>query len=230
MRRRKRGVGVVKAFDVAVDDDGDRYRRLDGAHRRPVGAAFVELAAGAAMHRDKPHAGLFRSPGEIGGVARKIVPAKPHFQRHRNTHRLHHRLDQSERMIEVAHQRRTRRAVGDVLCRAAHIDVDNIGAGIFGDARAFRHPARFATGQLDDMQSRAMILDAPVRVALAVRQRGRCCHFGDHQAGAQARGQASERSIGHAGHRRQKHRIWRRDWADGEALHGVLMPPIHAGK
>src|SRR5208282_6578922 len=33
LRRLKRRVGVVETFDVAVDDDRDRYRLLDGAHR-----------------------------------------------------------------------------------------------------------------------------------------------------------------------------------------------------
>src|SRR5450759_3143128 len=38
---------VVVGTNVAIDDDRDRYRLLHRAHRRPVGAAVVELAAGA---------------------------------------------------------------------------------------------------------------------------------------------------------------------------------------
>ena len=58
--RRKRSVGIVEASDVAVDDDRYRDAVLDGAHRRPVGAPVIELAAGAAMHRDELDAGLLR--------------------------------------------------------------------------------------------------------------------------------------------------------------------------
>src|SRR5262249_61815464 len=45
--RGERHVSIVEAFDVAVDDDWDRYRVFDLTHGRPVGAAFVELTAGA---------------------------------------------------------------------------------------------------------------------------------------------------------------------------------------
>ena len=60
LRRRQRRVGVVEAFDVAIDDDRDRHGLLDGAHRRPVGAPLVELAARAAVHGDETHAGAVR--------------------------------------------------------------------------------------------------------------------------------------------------------------------------
>ena len=39
--------------------------------------------------------------------------------------RAHHRLDQPQRMIEVAHQRRARQPARDLLRRAAHVDVDD---------------------------------------------------------------------------------------------------------
>ena len=47
------------AADIAVDDDRHADGVLDRAHRAPVGRAGVELAAGAAMHRDHFHAGFF---------------------------------------------------------------------------------------------------------------------------------------------------------------------------
>ncbi len=223
MRSGKRRIGVVEAFDVAVDDHRDRHGRLDGAHRRPIGAAFVELAARAAMHSHEPYAGPLRPPRQLGRVARKIVPAEPHFQRHWNAHRGHHGLDQRERMRKIPHQRRSRRAARDVLGRAAHVDVDDAGAGTFRNARAFRHPARLAAGKLHDVQPRPVILDAPPRHALAVGERRARRHFRDHQPRAQPGGHAPERRIGDARHRRQQHRIGQRDGADGNGLlHGGL--------
>ena len=56
---RQRAFGVVERTNVAIDDDRNRHRLLDGAHRRPVGAAVVELAARAAMHGDHVNAGGF---------------------------------------------------------------------------------------------------------------------------------------------------------------------------
>ena len=70
--RRKRRVGIVKTFDVAVDDDRDGDCVLDRADRRPIGAALVELAAGAAMHRNEPHA----------GVLPRAAPARARYAKH----------------------------------------------------------------------------------------------------------------------------------------------------
>ena len=121
--RRKRRVGIVKTFDVAVDDDRDGDCVLYRAYRHPIGAALVELAAGAAMHRNEPHAGCFRAPRQFGRVAQSIIPAEPHLQSDRHPHRADHRLDQSERMIEITHQRRAGLAAGDVARRTTHVDV-----------------------------------------------------------------------------------------------------------
>ena len=51
-------------------------------------------------------------------------------------------LDQVERMIEVAHQRRAGLPVGDLLGRAAHVDVDDLGAR----ASAMRAPSAIQCG------------------------------------------------------------------------------------
>ena len=206
----KRRVGVIKALDVAIDDHGDRHGVLDGAHRRPVGAPFVELAARAAVHGDKPHAGLFGTPRQLRRVARTVVPAEPHFQGDRHLDRLHHRVDQGERVIEIAHQRRTGFAIGDVLGRTAHIDIDDGGAGSFGHARAFGHPARFAAGKLNHMQSRAMILDPQCGIALSVGECRASGHFRDDEARALVRNLSAERRIGDPRHGCQKHGIWHR--------------------
>jgi hypothetical protein len=136
-----------------LNHDRDRYGVFDLAHRRPVGAAFVELAARAAMDGDKPHARSLRAPRQLGGVMRAVVPTKPHLQRHRHAHHAHHGIDQGQRMIEIAHQRRAGSAVDHVLGRAPHIDVDDVGAETLGDARAFGHPARFAAGELHHVRT-----------------------------------------------------------------------------
>ena len=185
----QRDVGIVEWLNVAIDDDRDRDRLLDGAHRRPVGMAVVELAAGTAVHGDKRDARLFGAARQIGRVERGVVPAKPHFQRHRNLDRRHDCLDQGERMVEIAHQRRTGLAVGDVFGRAAHVDVDDLGAARLGDARAFGHPLRLAARDLHDVVSDAVPFGAKARIALALRERRAGHHLGDDEAGAQHRGQ-----------------------------------------
>ena len=71
-----------------------------------------------------------------------VIPAQPHFQRDRHAHGGDGCLDQGQGVIEIAHQRRAGGAVGDLLGRAAHVDVDDVRALRLRDAGAFRHPMR----------------------------------------------------------------------------------------
>ena len=68
-----------------------------------------------------------------------------------------------------------------MLRRAAHVDVDDRGAGALGDARAFGHPARFAAGKLHDMQAGAVVFEAPPGDAFAFSERGAGRHFRDDE-------------------------------------------------
>ena len=90
-------------------------------------------------------------------------------------------------MIEVAHQRRARLPVGHVLGRAAHVDVDDLGARALGDARALRHPVRLTTGKLHDMDAGALSFGAQHGVAVAFDQKFARGHFGDDKAGPELR-------------------------------------------
>jgi hypothetical protein len=92
-------------------------------------------------------------------------------------------------MIEVAHQRRSRLPVGDVLGRASHVDVDDFGAGAFGNARALRHPVRLAAGELNDMDAGALAFGAQHGVAAAFDQRIACRREQRQAAGHQVRRQ-----------------------------------------
>ena len=139
-RHFERGHGLLERCDIAVDDERNADRIPDGAHRAPVGLALVELAARAAMHRNQLHAGGLRAARQFRRVERAIVPAEPHLQRHRHFHRRYRRLDQPQGVVEIAHQRRAGLAAGHVARRTAHVDIDDVGAGGFGDPRALRHP------------------------------------------------------------------------------------------
>ena len=208
---------------VAVMKDG----KVDAMHSEDVAAALVELEG-------RPWAEWgYKSPRPItkNQVAAHLKPfsisPKQTFLngRNRNGYRLHHRFNERQRMVEVAHQRRAGLAAGHVPRRAAHIDIDDVGASVGGDRGAFRHPARLAAGDLHHVQSAAVILDAPPRDTLlrgapAAGKRRTCGHFRDHKAGAKPRREPPERRIGDARHRRQKHRIGQRDRADSEAFHG----------
>ena len=107
-------------------------------------------------------------------------------------------------MIEIAHQRRAGLAAGNVPRRAAHVDVDDVGAGGFRDPRALGHPVRLATRQLDHVRTDPGRFAAQLRHRAAVHQIVAGGHFGDHESGAEGRGQTSKGRVGDARHRRQK--------------------------
>ena len=190
---------------------------LHGAHRGPVRAALVELAARAAVHGDHADAGGLRAARKLGRVDRIVVPAEPHLQRHRHRDRADRRLDQRQRMIEIAHQRGARLPVGHVLRRAAHVDVDDFGARGFGDARALRHPVRLAAGKLHDVRAGALAFHPQHGVGAAFDQRVARGHLRDDEAGAELRHEPAERCIGDAGHRREQNRILHCNIADAES-------------
>ena len=66
------------------------------------------------------------------------------------------------------------------------------GALALGDAGAFRHPARFAAGQLDDMDADAPALAADGRLAFAADEPGAGVHFRDDEARAEPLRQPTE--------------------------------------
>ncbi len=133
----------------------------------------------------------------------------------------------AQRVIEIAHQRRSRGPIGDLLGRAAHVDVDDVRALRFGDAGALSHPAGFAAGELHDMNADAPPFAAHARFALPLGQRRARGHFRHHQARPQPLGQAAERRIRDARHRRQNHAVRQRHRANRQSFvpgNGVISP------
>ena len=111
-------------------------------------------------------------------------------------------------VLEIAHQRGTGQLARHLARRAAHVDVDDVGAERLGHARALRHPARLAAGKLYDER-------------LAARRPRPCAarrgvlgdevlagdHLGDDQAGAQGVRQAAKGEIGDPRHGREQHGV-----------------------
>ena len=137
-------------------------------------------------------AGGFSLHGGVG-IAAHVAHPPVAIERLSIAHQGHIRY----RLLDfIAHQRRSRLAAGHVLGRAAQVDIDDRGARIFGNARAFFHPSRFTAGELHDMQAGAMISDAPARHAMlrgmpAAGQSRARGHFRYDQARAMRRNGAS---------------------------------------
>ena len=97
--------------------------------------------------------------------------------------------------------------VGDLLGRATHVDIDDVGALRLGDPGALRHPLRLAAGELDDVDIDAPSVAATRCLPFAPDKAGTCRHFRHDQAGAESLSQPAERRIGNSGHRRQNHPV-----------------------
>ena len=136
------------------------------ARTAPSRPALVELAARAAMHRDHPHARRLGAARELRRIERAVVPAEPHLQRHRHRDRADRRLDQGQRMVEIAHQRRAGLAAGHCWAGQPMLMSMMSAPARFGDARALRHPVRLAAGELDDVDADALAFD-PQRCVVA---------------------------------------------------------------
>jgi hypothetical protein len=73
------------------------------------------------------------------------------------------------------------------LAEATHVDVVDGRAGAFRNARASGHPARFAAGKLDEVQSITVAFDPPPRLALACGEGRAVRHFRDDEPRAPRR-------------------------------------------
>ena len=174
---------------------------LDLADRCPVRLACVELAAGAAMHRQHCNSLGFRYSSEFGRIHRLVVPAKPHLQGDRNAYRAYRGPDQLERETKVPHQMRPGITIRDLFCRTAHIDVDHRRAGPLRDPGRLRHAIWVATGDLHDVRidAGAFGFEPVCRIGPGILIRGD--HFGDDERSAEATRQPAHAEIGDAGHR-----------------------------
>jgi hypothetical protein len=100
-------------------------------------------------------------------------------------------------MIEIAHERAARQLAGDLTGRAAHIDVDQIGAQARGDAGALLHPMRLAAGKLDSERAQLTARGTAHDVGALTDQLLAGDHLRHDEAGPQAMCDAAERQIGH---------------------------------
>jgi hypothetical protein len=130
-------------------------------------------------------------------------------------------------MIEIAHQRRSRLAAGDMARRTTHVDVDDVGAGGFSDPRSFAHEARLAAGELHDMRANAGRFAAQPRNCPAPHQIVACSHFRDHESRTQPLRQTSEGGIGHPRHGRKKSRVGEFNIANFQRLRAQISRAGH---
>ncbi len=111
-------------------------------------------------------------------------------------------------MRGLAHQAAAGVVLGDLRHRAAHVDVDDVGAHLLDDARGFGHLGGLAAEDLDrDGPLFLGVLGVLERAIDAAHQALAADHLGhDQTATALALHQAAKRRVGHARHRRDDKR------------------------
>ena len=110
--------------------------------------------------------------------------------------------------LDVAHQGGARLPAGDGLGRAAHIDVDDVGAVRLGQTRGLRHRIGTATGELDHMGIDTAPLGPQARLLRPTGEFGGGDHFRDDGACTQTPRDATHVQVGDArqGGEQDRHR------------------------
>ncbi len=138
----------MRRIDVAVGKHRNRHRLLDGGDGVVFGLAGIQVGAGAPVHCQRRDAGLFGDAGDGRAILVLAVPAGADLQRHRHIHRGDHGLENVRDQPLIAHQRRTGGLVADLLCRATHVDIDDLCAQLDVALRRFGEHLRVAASDL----------------------------------------------------------------------------------
>ena len=123
--------GVGGAPDIAVADDGNRLHR--GDHR---GDAFVphatieHLLGRSSMYRDCRDADLLESSGKVRSDDVLVIPAEPNLGGDRRAgpagHGFYHPFGKPHGCLDISQQQRSAMLLGDLVDRAAHVDVHHL--------------------------------------------------------------------------------------------------------
>ena len=130
--------GSGRTIDIAISDHRDRQRRLHRSDGGPVGLTLEALFAAAAVQGEQLGTGIFEPLAPAHRIA-AIAPAQPRFHRHRERYGRGHACHQAGRQLGIADQATAAAFLGDLLHRAAHIDVDQKGAGGLGPLGRLGH-------------------------------------------------------------------------------------------
>ena len=145
--------------------------------------------AGSALMRDEALvARILEAARQRHRVALLQAPASAHLERDRHAvrrRRPHHGFDDFKGQRLVAHQRRASPLVADLLGRAAHVDVDDLGAVLDVEPRRPRHRFRVGAGDLHGDRPGLAGVVAPQTGLVGMPERGvRRGHLGHDQPGA----------------------------------------------
>lgn len=197
--------GFFGAVDVAVGNDRNPRGLLDLPNSVVFGLALEFASAGAAMDRQGLNAAVFGDTGDFGRVTVFTVPAGPDFQRYRNVDGGDDSGQNVFHQLLVFQQGRTCGGGTDLLGRAAHVDVNDVGAALLIQFGRFRHFHRIVTQDLHGSEAGFAGVIGFLQCSGVLLQFGiGDYHFRYRQSRAESAAKLPKRLIGDAGHRRQQ--------------------------
>jgi len=126
-----------------------------------------------------------------------------------------HGLEDARHQRLVFQQRGTRQGVAHLLRRAAHVDVDDVGAEAGVVARRLRQHRGIGARDLHrDRAGLAAVVQAQARLARLAQLGPRRHHLGDGQRRAEPARQPAEGAVGDAGHGSNEQPVAQRVGAD----------------
>ena len=181
-----------------------------------IGMARVEGQPGHAGLGDEP-------PGQLdaGAVAGLAPGAQLHG--HRKPASLVRRAGERHGTIGVAEQRRARSRLAHLRYRAAHVEVDQVGARLGHPAGGGAHDLRIVAEELHGHRPTCALVGVDrehlaARALVAVVDREARNHLREREPGAVALGLETHEPVADAGERREQHAVGDADAAEGPAV------------
>ena len=135
-----------------------------------------------------------------------VAPAQAGFDRDRNCHGRGNGVHNSGRQFGLKNQAAAAAFAGDFAHRAAHVDVDQKGAGCFGAAGGLGHGRRTVVKELHPDRAVLRGQRVDLEPAVAKLQAGGVDHFGEQQGvGGPAPHQAPKDLVAHSRQWRLQH-------------------------
>ena len=168
------------------------------------------------MHGDGGCTRLLTHLRKGHGVDVPAVPAFAEFHGHGHIHGLDDRLNDAPGELGVTHERRTVAAADDLAHRAAHVDVQNVRAGVCQrHGRGLGHDLRLVAEDLHG--GRVLVRRRPeqlLRFFIVIDQRLGAHHFRAGEGSALRAAQRTKWRVGHARHGRERERAADLDVSD----------------
>src|SRR4051794_13921757 len=220
--------GVRGLTDVPIADHRDGEGLLEAGQVAPVGLAGEHLAGRAGVHGDRGDAVGLADPAQLQVVAAAVVEPQAELDGERDRDDVAHGADDRLGELEVTHQGGAGAPLEDLVGRAPHVDVADVGAELLDHQGGLAHGGGVGAVDLDGERAllRAEIhqLAGPL-VAVDDRLRGDELHR-HHPPAADPPHDEAEIAVGHPGHGSEPERGIDAEGAERDHRMGIVTRSV----